>query len=772
MSLQHHFVRSFSVKRLALAIAAISSPMAVFAAPASTSAYVTDPQHSFVQDATSRGIGQVNSITCYISSMAPAKMVNAGNYIALVDQSKCDSDSRSDSSNADSSSSDSQQSTDYMTAYVNSSRASNDDPMVVKVWVPQDEKDMSATIYVRAEAASAPTASNPYGDFRMDFCGRGNETAIFNMGCVMKGFIDASANGLSFFQQEGGMGDHPKTTALKMTTTGASAGSGRLYMHEEGGGGGGGNSESNLEFNFAYNSTHFLRDDQCFSRDANDADMSVWRYGVYDGDTGARIELNSGFPIEFTPTGGDRPYHGYLGYYGLQLPPDALTALAQEQHPQVTRVEYRNNAEPTRTSYDVVLNGGKLTKYSKRTTTLAAIDKVHFNVFVNDHADELFTGAQNFSQYDAYWDNTAGALKITGRFQCSEGGCQQQNFDSEIAANIGYFSNRGGVRGFSQSLGGELFVDVAGGGSINAATTTVIYRTQDLVYPSDMQTTLYCLSDCPTAASIGAFINHSQQSPMTLGNNWAPTAIGNVVSYTTSNGILTDAASAQVTMTDSNALQSFPQYRNGIRSGRLFAVSDLASTQCDSSPSNYCDNKVFNLDTYYVWETGPNNWNQFAAVKDSSGNYVQFDAPQQYSYTVPQGARYGEFAGQNIVLQYGGFGNLWGIPGHCVSASNNQPASCDTGNARYVPAFAIPGGASVTSNGHTYLVKWLEREIRFARKNPVACAALSLPANGAITLPTADDINDPSDSSDSAHYIGTKPEIDAAPRVIQGDVMY
>lgn len=769
MSLPRFSAPRFSVGRLALAIAAVSSSIATIAAPSADSAYATDPQHSFVEDATSRGISQVNSITCYISSMAPDKMVNEGNYIALVDEGKCDSNSRSDSSNSGSSDSGSQQATEYMTAYVNSSRETNDDPMIVKVWVPEDMDGTSATIYVRAEAASAPTASNPYGDFRMDFCGRGDEPEIFNLGCVMKGFIDASAEGLTFFQQEGGFGERAKTTALQMTSTGTTVGSGRLYMREEGGEGGP-DSITEEEFSFAYNTTHFLRGDQCFSRDANDADMSVWRYGVYDGDTGARVELNSGFPIEFTPAGSDRPFRGYLGYYGLQLPSEAMAALAQQENPQVTRVEYRQNDEPLRTNYDVVQNGGKLMKFAKRTTTLAAIDKVHFNVFVNDNATEFFAQAQNFSQYDAYWDNTAGKIKVTGRFECGQNGCQQQSFDTEVDGSISYFATRGGVRGFSQSLGGEVFIDVNGVDTIDANATTVVYRTQDLVYPSDMPATLYCLNDCPTAAGITALINQTAQTPMTLPNNWAPTPAGSVVSYTTSNGILTDGASAQVVTTDREALQGVPMYNNGIRSGRLF--TDLASTQCDSDSSNYCDNKVFNLDTYYVWETGPNNWNQFAAVKNAQGEFVQFDAPQQFSYTVPQGARYGEFAGQNIVLEYGGFGNLWGIPGHCVSFLTNQPVSCDTGNARYVPAFAIPGGATITRNGHTYLVKWLEREIRFARQDAAQCAALSLPANGDITLPTAQDINDPSDSSDSVHYIGTKPDIDAAPRVIQGDVMY
>lgn len=760
----------FCVKRLVFAIAAASSPLGVIAAPAPDSAYATDPQHSFVEDATSRGISQVNSITCYISSMAPASMVNEGNYIALVDEGKCDSNSRSDSSNSGSTGGSAQQSSDYMNAIVNSSRASNDDPMIVRVWVPEEMDDDgegggSATIYVRAEAASAPTANNPYGDFRMDFCGRGDGD-MFNFGCMMKGFIDASEAGITFFQQE----DEEQMTALQMTADGAGAGSGRLYMTQRGGDGGP-DSITEQEFSFAYNSTHFLRDDQCFSRDANDADMSVWRYGVYNADSGARIELNSGFPIEYTAVGGTQSWHGYLGYHGLHLPGDAMAAMAQEENPQVSRIEYRQDAEPLRTAYSVVQNGGKLMKYSKRTTTLAAIDKVRFSVFVNDGASEFFAQAQDFTQYEAYWDNTAGVIKIIGMFACGGNGCQTQNFDTELEGNISYFATRGGVRGHSQSLGGEVFVDLAGmGDTLDSSSITVVFRTQDMVYPSDMPASLYCLNDCPTAESIGAFINQSQNSPMTLAGNWAPTAAGNVVSYTTSDGLLTDASAAAVTMTDSGVLEMFPHYHHGIRSGRLF--TELAATECEPSSATYCDHKVFNLDTYYVWETGPNAWNQFAAVKDADGNFVEFDAPQQYSYTVPQGARYGEFAGQNIVLEYGGFGNLWGIPGHCVSALTNEAVSCETGNARYVPAFAIPGGAVVTRNGQNYLVKWLEREIRFAPQNVAACAALTVPGANDVTLPTADGFNDPSDASDAEHYIGTKPEIDAAPRVIHGDVMY
>jgi len=45
------------------------------AAPPVTSAYFTDPQSSYVQDATSDSIGQVNMISCIMHSMRPDALV-------------------------------------------------------------------------------------------------------------------------------------------------------------------------------------------------------------------------------------------------------------------------------------------------------------------------------------------------------------------------------------------------------------------------------------------------------------------------------------------------------------------------------------------------------------------------------------------------------------------------------------------------------------------------------------------------------------------------
>jgi hypothetical protein len=761
-------------KKFALVIAS-ALPAFAFAAPPADSAYTTDAQHSYVEDATSKGIGQVNMIACIINAMAPDKLVNQGNYLALIDESKCDPNSRSSTSN--SGSTDGAQAATYMTATVNSARASNSDPMITKAWLDEADGEQKTTIFVHIAAQQAPSTSNPYGVFRLDFCGKAEGQS--QTACMMNGFLDAGSNGISYFEQES-RDNGTSVKALRLNASGSDTGSGKLSLQEGG---------SPVAFDFAYNHDYFLRGDQCFSRDASDAEtqFSVWRYGVYDAVSGDRVTVNSGFPIEYAPSGATITYHGYLGYGGLQLPPDAMTALSAEANPVVQKVDYSNAGQvPMRTAYSVVRTPGKLTKYTKQTRTLKQIDKIKLNVFVGD-ASTLYSGAASFTQYEMYWDDTNATFKVDGQMNCGNSGCQIASLPAEQPVALSFFSNLGGLQGWSQSLGGEVFIDLHGVALIsNSDLINVVYRSQDLVYPEDMAAlgALYCLRDCPTAASMSAYFGQSQQSPvqspMLLANNWNGVVSGNQVAYTTAAGVLKDALSNSVVFTDQSALSNFQQYQNGVRSGRLFTSVDLTagSVDCDNQPGSLCDYKVNSLDVYYVWETGANSWNQFAGVKDGSNHFLHFEAPLQLNYTVPAGSQYGEYAGKSIVLQYGGFGDLWGIPGHCVSHLTNQTVDCgaQSDDIRYVPAFIIPSTSNQVSDGtHTYLVKWLEREIRFARKdmnaNSAFCAGLST-SNINVTLPTAAGLKDPSSSAQSDVYLGVKPVVTDSPRVIQGEVKY
>lgn len=730
--------------------------------PAAGSPYFTDVQNTHVEDATSKSIGTVNMIACIMHAMAADQLVNQGNYIALVDENACDPTAQSSTSQSGSNSG---SQTNYTTSIVNSSRASNNDPMQVKAWLDENQDGQAMTIFVNVSATAAPSDTNPYGVFRLDFCGHPDSAS--DATCMMNGFLNAQDGALSFYQAEGG-GGFSSTTALQLSSVGTTSGSGQLAHSESDG-----STTVNEDFAFAYDQNFFLRGDQCFSRDASDpaTGQSVWRYGLYDATTGERIDLNSGFPIQYTM--GGVTYQGFLGYWGLSLPPGAGDI---QTGTTVQKVDYGSGGAPTVTDYTVVKAGGKLTKFTRKSTTLDQLDQIALNAWVNDPSS-FDPNAVGGGQYEMYWDDAAGDFKVTGKVVCGNNGCQTTDFQSAQDAAASVFANQGGLQGWSQALGGEVFIALGGAtGTIDSSIIAVNYRVQDIVYPADMPATLYCVNDCPTASSMAGFFvqGSNATSPFVAAtfNNWNPTTLGNVVTYAAdpNNAVLLDANSAPVTFTSATALQAQPMYSNGIRSGRLFA--SLAAAECSTGSGTYCDYKVGEADVYYQWETGSNNWNQFAAVKDGNGNVVHFDPPLQVNYQVPNGAQYGQYAGKTIVLQYGGFGNLWGIPGSCVSRLTNQTVSCDNQDARYVPEFVIPVSDTtgvVTAGSTQYLVKWLDREIRFALKDISQCSGLTVPTN--VTLPSSVDLQNPADPA-SGIYIGAKPEVTDAPRVIQGDVKY
>jgi len=90
-----------------------------------------------------------------------------------------------------------------------------------------------------------------------------------------------------------------------------------------------------------------------------------------------------------------------------------------------------------------------------------------------------------------------------------------------------------------------------------------------------------------------------------------------------------------------------------------------------------------------------------------------------------------------------------------------------------VPQFSIPhdlSAGAVTSGASTYYVKWLDRELRLAQVPLANCATLGLPALASFTMPGSEDVQDPSDGTRPAVYIGTKPALTSAPAVIHGVV--
>ena len=142
--------------------------------------------------------------------------------------------------------------------------------------------------------------------------------------------------------------------------------------------------------------------------------------------------------------------------------------------------------------------------------------------------------------------------------------------------------------------------------------------------------------------------------------------------------------------------------------------------------------------------------------------------------TRPRNANNSSNSGKNydnasFYLEYGGFGDLWGVPSYCVSTANGEKTDCasaDGGTTRWINEFVVPATSVVTLAGGTteYVVKPLEIEQTMPEASGEASdctgAGLSL---GGVSLPSASDFVSP------VSDVGTKPTVTGPPTIVSGE---
>ncbi|HUN92004.1 MAG TPA: hypothetical protein VMU33_08100 [Burkholderiaceae bacterium] len=728
-------------------IAALLAPSVVsFAAAAqvpATAPYNTDVPNMSVRDQTSQGIGSLNMVLCVIGAMDPSDMVNAGPYLALVDMNKCQSKNGQASGS-------SAGATNYANAIVNVTRASNNDPMRAKVWLSLTEQGATTNVYASLSATQAPSATAPYGIFRMDYIGKRNGQVGFN------GYIDAQSASISFLET----GPNSDNTALAMATNGTTAGSGTMQV------GGGSSGMPQSTFNFAYNPSYFRRsdgtNDVCFARSQANAKTLVWQYGTYDATTGQRVDLpHPGIPLQ--AVSGGQTYYGFGNYWGINF--QGLAIADGQPVAGITVTDQRPNVTAT---YQLNKVGGKLTKWTQQNAVLNALDGIPFNVGAD--LTGLTTGnaaATGWNTWVLQWSSASQAFSVVGTQSCSGNGCTTSSLNPAATLLPTAFATQP-LQGWADSFGGNLNIPPTG--SAHAPTDPVYYYTQSTVLPGSAPLTLYCLNQCPTAAQLLAF-SQGNASTTPFGNGtdqqWfsAPSAAGTVTYAFTAAGLM-ESGSPVVLEQASQYPNGSPYAQNGISSGWLLDAP-LTTANCPSGfpAGSVCE--PANPTTYYTWQTGPQQWNQSLWLT-LNGNAVPFDPPVNIPYTVPTGSPYGPYAGLPILLQFNGFGNLNGIPGFCVNPVNNSVVDCSTNGSNYMPLFSIPDGTQLTLPGtnatasRTLLVKALQGEILLAPSlgqcTSMALTPQALPSGG---------LHDPSSASDS-EYLGAMPTVTAMPKVIDG----
>lgn len=727
---------------IAAAFIAILVGDAVQAAIPADSAYMTDPQSEYVQDNTSDSISSLNNVLCVFGSMGAGAMVNTGPYIALVDMNKCDTKEASGAAAG---------ATNYATAVLDVTRATNNDPMIGKVWLSITDEGNSVDVFVHLSATESPSTEHPYGLFRLDYLGKKNGVTGFN------GFVDSQPTTISQFET----GPNSGNTAMALSASSTSTGSGTIGVV-------GGSS-----FNFAYDASYFRRsdgtNDECFDRSRAHAARSVWQYGTYNADDGSRVDMaHPGFPISATYSG--TMYYGFANYWGINFQGLDLNTIADAS--PISALAVTDQRSGNTTSYTLSKVGGKLTQWTQQSTTLGALDSIPVSVSADLTGLTDSSAVSGFQNWQLQWSSATQSFTVIGMQQCDSNGCVTTPISPAANVNADAFDNAP-ISGWAQAYGGS--VNIPPTGAPHAAADSVYYYAQSTVVPGSTSLALYCLSQCPTAASLTAFsAGDAQATPYGngTGQQWYSAAAANTVSYSFDGGGLEDnsgGTAVPIVLEQPGQYPDGSMYaQNGINTGRLFDAP-LTALNCTGIVPDGTVCEPANPSTYYTWVTGSQQWQQSLWLS-SGGSAVAFDPPQNIPYTVPDSPEYGSFAGKSILLQFNGYGNLYGIPGSCVDPVNNADVTCDTPNARYVPLFSLPDGATMTlPNPSTPLiVKALNAEVRLANLGPsasTACASMSL----VTVAPPTGGTHDPSDSAD-AYYIGVKPTVTTAPKVIDGVV--
>lgn len=351
--------------------------------------YSEQAKDTWVEDTDALNL--INDILGVVSDTAYDQFLNAGPYKALVrkvdDSVETQSGSSSTSSTTES----------LMEITVDVSREDNTSPMIVKVWVDEtaDEPGEPAQrIRGYFEVNEGVSEAYPLGRMEAHFKANlldddGDEIdgdPVFTMALRVDADEDGNVTVESVDIGEISVGpmEEEWNNQLNLITN-ADLSVGKAYFSEyEYWTDGFGEDEEDNEGYVAFNADFFKEkegDDPVETFDKDNLFRKVYRYKLFDGETGNAIELSSGFPIKTA----DNDY-GYIGYYGLWVE----HGVDVENGDSVTDLDGN--------SYDVFKVAGKLIKHTKSSITLGELADVEMSYYECDRDD--------CTDYVIAWDGT------------------------------------------------------------------------------------------------------------------------------------------------------------------------------------------------------------------------------------------------------------------------------------------------------------------------------------------------------------------------------
>jgi hypothetical protein len=646
-------------------------------------------------------LNMVNDILGVVQDTGYENFVNEEPYKALV-QKVGDSEQSGDGSSTTATTTE-----ELMEITVQVTRESNTAPMIVKVWVVEEDGPGGAAMLIRGYFSVTEGVSDdyPYGQMEAHFVGvtldgNGAETDTEVMHMAIKVDADGDGNVVVQCVDLGQEGDETTTEEYAWNNrfrlvSNSDLSEGQAYVNSsESWRHGGDSGTDSYVGHIAYNEDFFKEkaDDSADPTvyDKNSLLRKVYRYKLFDADSGDKVAMNGGFPITL-----ESGQYGYIGYWGLWVNDGVVV----ENGDTVTNMDGDE--------FTVFTVGGKLRKHTRTEVTLADLTNVEMSMWVNDPENPNggvdWIIAWNGSEFEklGYRDNE------TGQIEYGEYG----------AVTFANEWDGAWCEAFNAYMGlGRLY---ANGGTPTDATH-FSFHTEETIDPSTAQDWTFYYWGPVDGQSQDEYWNSNPTSAATL-------------TFDADNLTLLHDGMEQVD-TDS-------EY--GLWMSPLTTVEYTQENQW----------QAYDSATYYSWSTGPNQWDQYTGLKDANNQFVSFDPPLHFTYvhsTANDLNGDDTQDGKTFNLNYDG-------------SELQIPWNYDPELDEWQPMFSLKDGTELTDgNGDSYVVKGIEVGVVMREaEDPAAAAELVIDETIAAPTLTYD--------STKTDLVGAKPAAEL--KVIKGETL-
>ena len=768
-------------KKIQLAFCTLIFSLSAYSQVPASSAYALQEGQFFMADDLQDNLGMPSFLLCFMRQLAADQMAgpSAVTYLALVDEASCNTDSQvaegaqAESKAAAASAKAGAASIAYKKVTVTVSQASGNDPMSVKAWVPVVDGVTSTLIYTYGSVTAPVSDAAPYGEFTFNYTqfvpGDNTDT--------LKGQMSASGSQILLYEEfydRGAWFDVKATINLGSGTSGNGA---VQYF---------GDAEEVAAY--AYTADNFCRqvklrdgssvseDEACFFTDEIKGKKEVFNYSLFNSSTGAPHDLAAGgFGIKFT-SGADVNY-GFADFNGVHFDESTSKSLSDGQAFTVADPSSSRNGDTV--TLDII--SSSLRKITQSKVTLNSLDGVRINTFLDSNSDVTNLGTSG--EYNMSYDSASNRFVATKRDGAVLGSALNFSVSEMLAASGG--NKIWSVSGWVPGVGN---VNISRDALASPSSSLVTKQTDERVLLVDMPATLYCLQDCPGYTAIEAAKTQiaADQPPVSVyggigfggsSNDFVTYTLNNsTYNYADTNG---DISMGSVSSDLYNKLDS-SSLAYGIYSGPL--VTSKSSLTCpEGNGVDYCGIPIWEgeVTTYYQIETGHKPWHQSRRLLDTSNNAISFTPPEILYFTAPDdSSQYGEFAGKEIMLEFNGGSDLWGIPGRCLNKTTGtftdncyvNGSNGDDGYWPWVDMFRIPKNESTgrlytgTGQSGSYYLVAPNEGLVFLGLNASAKGTLTL--GDVSSLPSTAPIN--IGPNGGANFIGAEPTQPSTPSVRAG----